>query len=115
MNVRILGYYLIVVELIRVGLFVRSHGALDFIVLIDIIGEEIGIHAGLVAFWLSVLWFSGLAMLMVLGRRPLKTYIISVTVWLLTRAALPYAHDLILFVYGIGGGAENVPGSILSD
>jgi hypothetical protein len=99
-GVRILGYYLLAVGLIQLGILAWSHSAdtlwswTGLVMLSDLIGGAIGIdHADLKVYCLSLLWFSGLAVLMVLGQRPLKTYVVSEAVLLLTSTVLGYGLE----------------------
>jgi|HubBroStandDraft_6_1064221.scaffolds.fasta_scaffold1298943_2 hypothetical protein len=82
----ILGYYLLGVGLIQLGILAwwQLHGAdagwsmIGLRVLSSIFGDFVGIdQAPRKAYFLSLLWFSGLAVLMARNRRPLKTYIAS--------------------------------------
>ena len=80
---RILGYYLLCVGLVQLGIVAwgQLHGTNDvgwsrigLLFPIRLVFDE---SASRTAYWLSLLWFTGLAILLLRDRKPLKTYVAS--------------------------------------
>jgi len=80
---RILGHYLLCVGLVQLGIVAwgQQHGTNDvswsrigLLFPIRLVFDE---SASRTAYWLSLLWFTGLAVLLLRDRKPLKTYVAS--------------------------------------
>jgi len=80
---KILGYYLLCVGLVQLGIVAwgQLHGTSDLgwsriglRIPISLVFDD---SASRTAYWLGLLWFTGLAVLMLRDRKPLKTYVAS--------------------------------------